>query len=139
MSSVVTLSTIKARALQEAPSFILCCYFGDKIYFTWPLLPSKSTEKLLNLLLSFYRRRQEKIRLGLKALRKSSYSLHHIYQFHDVCFFSFFFFFYLSSCLFSKLLSQRRKLISFCSCYTMRSFYAMNLPVKMVLTTSHEF
>lgn len=60
----VPLCIIKARVLQEAPSIVFHWYLSDKIYFTWPLLPTKSPKKLLNSLPSFYRRRQEKIKLG---------------------------------------------------------------------------
>lgn len=97
----VPLCIIKARVLQEAPSIVLHWYLSDKIYFTWPLLPTKSPNKLLNSLLSFYRRRQEKIKLRKITLQSPP----HI----STSFVSASLLFIL---LFSKL-SQRRKFIYF--------------------------
>lgn len=125
----VPLCIIKARVLQESPSIVLHWYLSDKIYCTWSLLPTKSPKKLLNSFPSFYRRRQEKINLRKITLQSPP----HI---STSCLFLLL---YYLSCCFLSWVKEESLFILFCCCQTMSSFYAMNFPMRIALTTYHGF
>lgn len=129
----VPLWPLKQEWVPEAPSIILHCYLRDKSVFTRPLLTTRDSRKLVILLFSLYGRKDRKMRLGL--VQEENYSTVSTSISCTVlvlpCV-------YLPCCLFSKLLSSRRKFVLFC-CEIMRSLYAMNFPMRIALTTSHEF